>query len=219
LYKRTNIQFPVIYGTDGGTSDVQSFTDLDDTPSTYSGTDGQYLISTGSGTVWATVSGGGGSDGWTYSDELATTSGTILTIDNIPSGVTSVEVMLAGVRTSANIQPPIIQLGDAGGIETTGYDISNELGSATDHTTDGWRTTIDSFHLSTMASYGSLKLRKFIPSQDLWLGEYHFMVSGGNNVRYGSGFKTLSEELTSIALTTPGGSATFTHGSATIRYK
>ena len=219
VYKRTNIQLPVVSGTGGGTSDVQYFTDLDDTPSTYSGTDGQYLISTGSGTVWATVSGGGGSDGWTYSDELATTSGTILTIDNIPSGVTSVEVMLAGVRTSANIQPPIIQLGDAGGIETTGYDISNELGSATDHTTDGWRTTIDSFHLSTMASYGSLKLRKFIPSQDLWLGEYHFMVSGGNNVRYGSGFKTLSEELTSIALTTPGGSATFTHGSATIRYK
>lgn len=38
----------------------QNFTDFIDTPSTYSGTEGQYLQSTGSGTVWATVSGGGG---------------------------------------------------------------------------------------------------------------------------------------------------------------
>jgi len=37
-----------------------TFLSFSDTPSTYSGTEGQYLMSTGSGTVWATVSGVGG---------------------------------------------------------------------------------------------------------------------------------------------------------------
>lgn len=32
---------------------ARNFTDLDDTPASYSGTDGQYLMSTGSGTMWA----------------------------------------------------------------------------------------------------------------------------------------------------------------------
>ena len=209
LYKRVNLQLPVISGTGGGGS--TTFSGLSDTPNNY-GLDGQYLQSTGSGTVWTTVSGGGGSDGWTYSDELATTSGTIVTFDNIPSGVTSIEVMLAGVGTSTNTKPAIIQIGDAGGIETSGYDISNELGSSTFHTTDGWRTVIDSIHLSAMTHYGCLKLRKFIPTQNLWLGDYLFMTSNGNNVRYGSGFKTLTGELTSVALTTSDGIATFTGG-------
>jgi hypothetical protein len=78
---------------------------------------------------------------------------------------------------------------------------------------------IDSIHLSAMTHYGCLKLRKFIPSQNLWLGDYLFMTSTGNNVRYGSGFKTLTGELTSVALTTSDGIATFTGGSAVIRYK
>jgi len=41
---------------------TENFTELLDTPSTYSGTDGKYLRSTGSGTVWSTVSGSTGTN-------------------------------------------------------------------------------------------------------------------------------------------------------------
>ena len=45
--------------TGSGISYTQTFLNLTDTPNTYSGTEGLYAQSTGSGIVWATVSGGG----------------------------------------------------------------------------------------------------------------------------------------------------------------
>lgn len=49
IYKFSIPTLPVVSGTGGGTSDVQTFLDLTDTPTTYSGTSGQYMVSTGSG--------------------------------------------------------------------------------------------------------------------------------------------------------------------------
>jgi len=49
--------------TVSGGGGATTFLELTDTPNTYSGTEGQYSISTGSGTVWATVSGLDGADG------------------------------------------------------------------------------------------------------------------------------------------------------------
>lgn len=50
-------QLTGISGSGGGTSDVQSFLDLNDTPLSYDS--GKYLISTASGIEWATISGTG----------------------------------------------------------------------------------------------------------------------------------------------------------------
>jgi len=46
-----------VSGGSGGSSDVETFLDLTDTPATYLGTEDMYLKSTGSEAVWATVSG------------------------------------------------------------------------------------------------------------------------------------------------------------------
>ena len=51
-----------------------SLLDLNDTPTTYSGTDGQFLQSTGSGVVWAEIAAGGGD---VTSEDLTTLSGVL----------------------------------------------------------------------------------------------------------------------------------------------
>ena len=54
---------------------------------------------------------------WTYSSIVNTTSGTIISLTtSIPSTALEIEIMLNGVSTNTAAQPPIIRLGDAGGI-------------------------------------------------------------------------------------------------------
>lgn len=51
VYKQARMEFPytLVSGTGGGSSDVQSFLDLEDTPTTYSGAENYYLKVTSSG--------------------------------------------------------------------------------------------------------------------------------------------------------------------------
>ena len=53
----TGLEYATVSGTGG--AGASTLLELTDTPATYSGTTGQYLMSTGSGTEWSTVSGVG----------------------------------------------------------------------------------------------------------------------------------------------------------------
>jgi len=86
LYKRGKVQLPLPSGAGSGTSAVQSFLDLTDTPTTYSGTEGQVATSTGSGIAFTGLSGyvpwdfGDGTISGTgdiYCNDLHTASGTV----------------------------------------------------------------------------------------------------------------------------------------------
>ncbi len=76
------------------------------------GTDGQALKSDGTDAAWGTLS--------TLATEQATTSGTSKDFTGIPSWATEIAVMVKDVSTNGT-SSLIIQLGDADGVETTGY--------------------------------------------------------------------------------------------------
>lgn len=99
---------------------VQSFLDLNDTPSTYSGTEGQYLQSTGFGTVWSVISGGGGD---VTSEDLTTLSGILQTQINLKQDLGSYAVWPYD-RQILPIINPSAETGD-----TTGWiDITGGIG-------------------------------------------------------------------------------------------
>ena len=80
------------------------------------GTNGQVLTSAGSGLPsWTTISAG-----YTLGTPVATTSGTSIDFTGIPAGVKQIIISFNEVSTSGT-STKMIQIGDAGGIETTGY--------------------------------------------------------------------------------------------------
>jgi hypothetical protein len=80
------------------------------------GTSGQFLQSNGaSAPTFATVSAG-----FTLGTPVASTSGTSITFTGIPSGVKQVVISFLNWSTTGN-ENRQIQLGDSGGIETSGY--------------------------------------------------------------------------------------------------
>ena len=81
---------------DGGELDISmTFAGLSDTPSTYSGTEGYYLQSTGSGTVWATISGGGGTSDVVSFLDLDDTPTTYSGLDGLYAQVSGTQVIFA----------------------------------------------------------------------------------------------------------------------------
>ena len=150
----------------------------------------------------------------------ATTSGTLKDFTGIPSWVKKITVMLDQVSTSGN-SVPLIQLGDSGGIENTGYDsqcvfINTSVNDVTrfGSSTDGIRLTADG-HLLTYKLTGNIEIINI--SGNDWIVSGIF--DGGQAVMTTVGRKTLSATLDRIRLTTAGGANTFDNGSVNIIYQ
>jgi hypothetical protein len=153
---------------------------------------------------------------------VATTSGTSVDFTGIPSWVKRVTVMLNGVSTNGTSLVQI-QLGDSGGIETTGYSSciiwaggSNEVGGGTG--TTGVLAAlaigggVDLFGSVTFNLFGSNTwLATGILGYDIiTLSPYVLTTVGG---------KTLSATLDRVRLTTVNGTDTFDAGSVNILYE
>ena len=146
-----------------------------------------------------------------------TTSGTYVDIQSIPSGTKYIVFSMYGVSTSGTSNL-LVQIGDSGGIETTGYttNICAYNGTGLTNTTNGWN-----MHLGVVAAgayYGSLAISLVDSSTNSWCG---FGQTNNNNSTYMchcNGGKDLSSELTQIRLTTAGGSDTFDAGKINILY-
>jgi len=155
----------------------------------------------------------------TLGTEITTTGGTAIDFTGIPSGVKEIKVMFAGISTTgtSNI---IIQLGDSGGIETSGYVTSAGLLQTSANSaaafSNGWNIT-----KPTDISYnyhGFILLVLQNSATFTWEGNHQ--VSGTSvNFIIGTGGKSLSAELTQIRITTAGGSDTFdVNGGVSIQY-
>jgi len=146
--------------------------------------------------------------------EVAATSGTAIDYTGVPSWAKRVSVLLAGVSTSgtANL---LIQLGDSGGFETTGYSSgawSNNTGVAS--STAGLLVTAASnagfvrSGICTIANVGG----------NAWtLSSVTGAGAGGGDI--GGGSKTLTGTLDRIRITTVGGTDTFDAGSVNITWE
>lgn len=139
----------------------------------------------------------------------ATTSGTSIDFTSIPAGTKMIVVSCAGVSTSGT-SIPLIQLGDSGGVENTGY-----AGSIiTTALSDGFR-----FYTSwagTSVANGSMILTLLDSSTNTWACLSTMSLTGATG--YSGGTKSLTGTLDRIRLTTVGGAETFDAGTINILY-
>jgi hypothetical protein len=144
-----------------------------------------------------------------------TTSGTSIDFTGLPSWVKRVTVMFDGVSTSGT-NSILVQLGDSGGVETTGY-ISTSVqisgGGLTADSTAGF--VIRSATASNVFS-GSMVVVN-ITGND-WVSQ-SIVKQTTTAIACGAGDKTLSDTLDRVRITTVGGTDTFDAGSINILYE
>ena len=153
--------------------------------------------------------------GPTLGASVATTSGTSVDITGIPSGTKQITVMLNGVSTNGT-SPLIVQIGDAGGIESTGYNVEVFNAAATNHISSAFKITLGIIDANTYG--GSLILNLQESSSFTWVAQ-GFIADNSNAGFASGGFKSLSATLDRVRLTTQGGTDTFDAGNISISYQ
>ena len=150
---------------------------------------------------------------------VASTSGTSIDFTGLPATVRRITVMFSGFSTSGT-SVPLIQLGDSGGVENTGYASGTSIISASAVSSAVYTT---GFGLSTglQAAAGTYQALAVIAKIDgnTWnfSGSMNRTDTGAGGI--GNGTKTLSDVLTQIRITTVNGTDTFDAGSINILYE
>jgi hypothetical protein len=178
------------------------------------GTDGSTTIPTLSAT---TITGTSVRGGITSGTSVASTSGTSIDFTGLPSWVKRITVMFSEVSTSGTSNY-LIQLGDSGGIETTGY-VSTGNSVSQSSSTDGSNSTAGFLISSGNATYllsGIMTIA--LVGSNSWVSAHTGRILT-TNVQIGAGSKTLSNTLTQVRITTVNGTDTFDAGSINILYE
>lgn len=146
--------------------------------------------------------------------EVLSTSGT--TIDfSIPAGTTRITIIFNAVSVSGT-SSLLIQLGDAGGFELTGYistsTVNNGVGGG----------AVDSSIIGMVISTGNpanefsgIMTLNLVNANDTWVSS-HVGRMDPNFTDHGGGSKDLSAEITDVRITTVNGTDTFDNGSINV---
>ena len=157
------------------------------------------------------------SSGATLGTPVASTSGTSIDFTSIPSGTKRITISYSGVSTSGTSKP-IVQLGDAGGVETSGYlGAGFRNGATVANLTDGFGVHSD--WSSSVIFHGITILTLLDSSTFTWSSGSVMGRSDATHVGTGGGSKSLSAELDRVRFTTQGGSETFDAGKINILYE
>lgn len=146
---------------------------------------------------------------YTLATAQASTSGTSIDFTGMPSWAKRITVMFSGVSLNGT-SSLLIQLGDSGGFETSGY-VSGS-GSA-DNSTSGFVARVAN---ATRAACGHMVITNI--SGNSWVSS-HSLNLGTTSDFSGGGTKTLSDTLTQIRVTTVNGTDTFDAGEINISYE
>lgn len=158
-------------------------------------------------------------DGKMVLSTAVTASGTAIDFTGIPSWVKRVTIVLDGISTN-NSPNFLIQLGDSGGIENSGYTSS----ASTVYSSVSTLTSTIGFNLigyltasTSAASYSGLATIDKL-DQNIWCCSH---ATAGNVAvtNYGGGRKQLSSTLDRIRITTVNGTDTFDAGQINILYE
>jgi len=149
---------------------------------------------------------------------IASTSGTSIDFTSIPSWVKRVTVMFDAVSTSGTSNW-LIQLGDSGGIENTGYiSVGTFLGSSTGGTsyTAGFGLLVGN---ASHVAQGLIILSNL--TGNVWTADGSLAGSGSaaGFIYSTSGAKTLSATLDRVRITTANGTDAFDAGTINITYE
>ena len=155
----------------------------------------------------------------TSATSQASTSGTSIDFTGIPSWVKRITVILNGVSTNGSSSLRL-QLGDSGGIETTGY---SNLSCQMANSWSGAATSSSGFDGygdggSTFLRSGQLVFTTL--GSNIWTLVGAYTIANGSAFSYFfTGIKTLSDTLTQVRITTVNGTDTFDAGSINILYE
>ena len=167
--------------------------------------------------------------------EVDTTSGVVIDFTGIPAGTKFIKLIGAGIsHNAASTGVPssynIVQIGDSGGFETSGYtgsffeqNSNGSDGSCRDMTnsTNGTGGTAWAVTKATSASsLMNITVDMRLIDEDTFTWAYSFISCfNGTGVELGAGAKSLSSELTQVRFTTKGGNNTYDAGKMTIQYE
>lgn len=142
--------------------------------------------------------------------EQATTAGTAITVGSIPAWVKRITINFKGVSTNGTSNL-LIQIGDAGGIETSTYTsgVSNINGIVA--STAGFIITFsitasDALHGRVVLELENAGAFSWVCTSQL------YSTDGGGQIQFGAGSKSTSAALTQFSLTTVNGTDTFDAG-------
>jgi hypothetical protein len=147
-------------------------------------------------------------------DTAKSATGTSVDFTSIPSWVKRITVMLRGVSTNGT-SPVQVQLGDSGGIETTGYVGSARFSGAATAFSSGF--LVDQQGAAAYVREAVYTLTNI--SGNNWMGTCLNGLSNQAEVFYCAGSKPLSDVLTQVRITTVNGTDTFDAGAINIIYE
>jgi hypothetical protein len=151
---------------------------------------------------------------------VASTSGTSIDFTSIPAGVRRITIMFSGVSTNGTSNP-IIQLGDSGGIENTGYSATSFFIQNAGAT--GVVTSTAGYAIASGAAANSL-IATFVinlidASANRWVIAGSGTLESAATAFFTNGVKALSATLDRVRITTVNGTDTFDAGSINILYE
>jgi hypothetical protein len=145
---------------------------------------------------------------------VASTSGTSIDFTSIPSWVKRITVMFAGVSVSGT-SVMLIQLGDSGGIENTGYLGTGSTATVYANYTAGFG--LSGTQAAARVYHGGLTIN--LIGSNSWACFGVTGLSDQASINLTGGTKTLSATLDRIRITTVNGTDTFDAGSINILYE
>ena len=176
---------------------------------------GSAGLTTNSGAVYDGISRG----------TSVTASGTSVDFTSIPSWVKKITVMFDGVSTNGS-SLPVIQLGDSGGIENTGYASQGTLAGGNTFFPSSTSTTAfligDTAYSQASSTYtGVMVINNLTSNTFVAYSQFNMRnrVGGDAVMALGSGSKSLSATLDRVRITTVNGTDTFDAGSINILYE
>ena len=156
--------------------------------------------------------------GITLGTPVASTSGTSIDFTSIPAGTKRITVMFYGVSTNG-ASPVQIQLGDSGGIETTGYLGATSRSGSISAANNSAGFLFEDAGSASIVRHGSLTLCLLSSSGNIWTANGNIGRSDTANVWSQGGSKPLSATLDRVRITTAGGTDTFDAGTVNISYE
>lgn len=153
----------------------------------------------------------------TLGTPVASTSGTSIDFTGIPSGTKRISINFNGVSTNGT-SLFLVQIGDAGGVEATGYLSTCQQGSTATGSTAGF--VVRQAQPAAGSYSGTIVLSKENSTNFSWVSfGIISRVDSAYDTGVSSGGKSLSAELDRVRITTVGGADTFDAGEINISYE
>jgi hypothetical protein len=152
---------------------------------------------------------------------VASTSGTSIDFTSLPAWCKKITVMFQNLSAAGSNSRLLIQIGDSGGIENTGYNstsaYSTGAAGASNSETTGYVMDNGGGQPSLFVT-GTAVITLLDPSTNLWVATHMAELTVGYTM-FGGGRKTLSGTLDRVRITSVNGTNTFDSGSINIMYE